>query len=64
MKQETAGFPESTYEDIVFALCEGNYAPSHIDAVKSLKVSTAEKIMVHKEKEAFKAWKQRKELED
>jgi hypothetical protein len=61
MEREAEGMPKPAREDLVISLCEGNYSSAQFENVKRLKVSQAAMIVVHREKEAFKIWKQRGE---
>lgn len=63
MEEEAEGMPKPAREDLIISLCEGNYSSAQFENVKKLKLSQAGMIMVHKEKEAYKVWKQRDEIE-
>lgn len=59
MEEEAVGMPKPAREDLIISLCEGNYSSAQFENVKKLKLSQAGMIMVHKEKETYKIWKQR-----
>ncbi len=63
MEKEAEGLPKPAREDLVISLCEGNYSSMQFENVKRLKVSQAAMVVVHREKEAFRIWKQRGETE-
>jgi hypothetical protein len=64
MKKESEGMPKPAREDLIISLCEGNYPSAQFENVKKLKLSQAGMILVHKEKEAYKIWKQREKNEN
>jgi len=64
MEEEAEGMPKPAREDLIISLCEGNYSSTQFENVKKLKLSQAGKIMVHKEKEVYKIWKQREDSEN
>ena len=64
MEEEAEGLPKPAREDLIISLCEGNYSSAQFENVKKLKLSQAGMIMVHKEKEAYKIWKQREDNEN
>jgi hypothetical protein len=59
MEEEAEGLPKPAREDLIISLCESNYSFAQFESVKKLKLSQAGMIMVRKEKEAYKIWKQR-----
>ncbi len=59
MEEEAVGMPKAAREDLIISLCENNYSSAQFENVKKLKLSQAGMIMVHKEKETYKIWKQR-----
>lgn len=61
MEEEYDGMPGSAREDMIIVLCEGNYSSAQFENVKKLKVSEAGKIMVYREKEAYRIWKKRQD---
>lgn len=56
--------PKPAREDLIISLCEGDYSSAQFENVKKLKVSEAGKVMVFKEKEAYKIWRTRRRNTD
>lgn len=54
--------PKSGTEDLIYLLSGNDLSPEHEARIKRMKVSKAGIIMVIKEKEYFRNWREREDL--